>query len=418
MKCGFLREEHPNRTRGTTAVLLVITVPVMIGMAALAVDVGYMINLATEAQNTADAGALAGANALRNTDFEFAYVRTHEIIAHNQQRQGFTAPSDQIVQFGWWDTTTQTFTEMAAENLASANAARVVAVRNDTPLFFAALWGVTSTDMSREAVAMIQPSCGGIWGIDSVKVPGTVDIDSFDSTVEAYSAGTAASNGDLCSNGTITVGGAANVNGDIRTSEVVLNGGAMNITGVVEDALVFATPKPVDFGDALTNNDNATIGLTDAGTNPLDNSQVSNPGFYDLKLTDAENLTLAPGTYIFDDIEMSGSSTLTLTGPTTIYLDDDLQMSGTTVLNTTQNSADLMIICDGDVDGSTIQINGSAEFYGSIYAPESAIQLTGNADYYGAIVGGTVDFGGNFYFHLDESLPLAQKMKGNVFLVW
>ena len=306
---------------------------------------------------------------------------------------------------------------MAAEDLASANAARVVAVRNNAPLFFAALWGATSTDVSRAAVAMIKPSCGGIWGIDSVTVPGTVDIDSFDSTVETYSVGSATSNGDLCSNGTITVSGNASVQGDIRTSEVVLNGGAMDIAGIVEDALDLATPRPVDFGDALTNNDNHTIGLTDAGTDPLDNTQVSNPGFYDLKLTNSENLTLAPGTYIFDDIEMTGSSTLTLTGPTTIYLDDDFEMAGTAVLNTSQNSADLIIICDGDFDGSTIQINGSAEFYGSILAPESAIQLTGNADYYGAIIGRTVDFGGNFNFHLDESLELAQKLKGGVFLV-
>jgi hypothetical protein len=264
---------------------------------------------------------------------------------------------------------------------------------------------------------MVRPSCGGIWGVDSITVPGTVDIDSFDSTTGAYSAASARPNGDLCSNGTITVSGAATIDGDIRTSNVVLNGGAMNITGVVEDALVLATPTPVDFGDALTNNDNATIGLTDAGTNPLDNTNVSNPGFYDLILTNSENLTLAPGTYIFDDIDMTGTSTLTLTGPTTIYLDDDLKLAATAVLNTTQNTADLTIICDGDPDGSTIQINGGADFYGSIYAPNSTIQLTGNADYYGALIGGTVDFGGTFYVHLDESLPLAQKMKGKAFLV-
>ena len=417
MKRGFFAERHPNRRRGVTAVLVTVTLMVLVGMTALAVDVGHIVNLAAEAQNTADAGALAGAHALRGTVFDSAYAHTRAIIAHNQDRQGFSAPSDQVVEFGWWEAATETFTVMAAENLASANAARVVAVRNNAALFFAALWGTTSTDVSREAVAMILPSCGGIWGIDSVTVPGTVEIDSFDSTVEAYSEDSATSNGDLCSNGTITVSGNASIEGDIRTSEVVLNGGAMDITGITEDALDLTTPRSVDFGDALTDNDNHTIGLTDAGTDPLDNSAVSNPGFYDLRLTNSENLTLAPGTYIFDDIEMTGSSTLTLTGPTTIYLDDDLEMAGTAVLNTTQNSADLMIFCDGDSDGSTIQINGSAAFYGSIYAPESAIQLTGNADYYGAIIGQTVQFGGNFSFHLDESVKLAQQLKGGIFLV-
>ena len=191
----------------------------------------------------------------------------------------------------------------------------------------------------------------------------------------------------------------------------------MDITGVVEDALDLATPPPIDFGDIVTDNDNGTIGLTDAGTNPLDNSSVSTPGFYDLILNNDENLTLAPGTYIFDDIVMHGTSSLTLTGPTTIYLDDDLEMEGGTVINTTQNPADLTIIADGDWDGSNIKLTGNAEFYGSILAPNSAIQLTGNADFYGAIIGRTVDFGGTFAFHLDESLPIVSQMKDRVALV-
>ena len=65
MKRSFFGEKHPNRQRGATAALSVVIIPVLVGMAALAVDVGYIINLAAEAQNTADAGALAGAVALR-----------------------------------------------------------------------------------------------------------------------------------------------------------------------------------------------------------------------------------------------------------------------------------------------------------------------------------------------------------------
>ena len=64
-----------------------------------------------------------------------------------------------------------------------------------------------------------------------------------------------------------------------------------------------------------------------------------------------------------------------------------------------------------------MQLTGQADFYGSIYAPNATVLMAGGADYYGALVGRVIDFGGNFYFHLDESLPLAQKMKGNVFLV-
>lgn len=406
-----------SRRQGMVVVVVAVSLVTILLFGSLAVDVGYICALTAEAQNTADAGALAGADALRETEYDSILARVHDIIARNQESQGFSAPDDQIIEIGRWDASIQEFTAVLPSDAGSANAVRVVAVRNDVSLFFAALAGKTTTNISREAVAMFLPSCSGIWGIDSVTVPGTIDIDSYNSTEGAYTAGAAYQNGDLCSNGTITVQGTANVEGDIRTSEVVLNGGAMNVAGVVEDALDLAAPPPVDFGDVFTDNDNATIGLTDAGTNPLDNSSVSTPGLYDLVLTGDENLTLAPGTYIFDDIEMSGQSSLTLTGPTTIYLDDDLEAEGGTVINTTQNPADLTMIADGDTDGSNIKLTGNSEFYGAILAPNSSVQLTGIADYYGALIGCTVDFGGTFAFHMDESMPLASQMKDRVALV-
>lgn len=405
-----------SKRRGAVAVFAAISLVTLLLCASLAVDVGYICVLTGEAQTTADAAAYAGAGALRELEYDSIIARVNDIIARNQSLQGFSSPDDQIVQIGRWDRSTQTFVALPEEEVGSANAVRVVAVRNDVPLFFAALAGRSTTSVQREAVAMFLPLCSGLWGVDTVTVSGTVDIDSYDSTEGPYSGVAANQNGDLCSNGTITLQGNASIGGDIRTSEVVLNGGAISFTGVVEDSLELATPPTIDFGDAMTDNDNATIGLTDAGTEPLDNSSVSTPGTWDLILKNSESLTLAPGTYFFDDIQMTGTSSLTITGPTTIYLDDDLEMGGSTVLNTSQNTADLIIICDGDSDGSKIKINGNVEFYGSILAPESEIELKGNADFYGVIIGRTLDFGGSFAFHLDESLWIIHEMKDRVTL--
>ena len=49
--------------RGAVLVLVAGTMVVMLGFAALAVDVGYLMNARTEAQRTADAMALAAASA-------------------------------------------------------------------------------------------------------------------------------------------------------------------------------------------------------------------------------------------------------------------------------------------------------------------------------------------------------------------
>ena len=149
-----------------------------------------------------------------------------------------------------------------------------------------------------------------------------------------------------------------------------------------------------------------TIGLTDAGTDPLTSSNH-------LHLDAGENLTLAPGTYYFEHIRLTAPTSLTLTGPTTIYLVGNLDATSGAVINTTQNPADLTIISSGN----HIKMTGSVQFYGSILAPNAEIQLAGNADYFGALVGGSVDFGGNFSFHMDESLPLGNMLKGPVVLV-
>lgn len=403
----------PHQRRGVTAALVAIMLPVLLGVAALTVDIGSVYVVRAQMQDIADAGALAGASALRDQDHDSLYSRADDVIARNKEAFGFSSLSRTIV-VGRWDPTTLTFTPTSAEEIISANAVRVQAVRPDSPLFFAGVMNKHYTSIDREAIAMVRPSCAGLWGLDDVTVPGSVSIDSYDSTDGAYSAGSAEADGDVCSNGPITVQGSATINGDVLSAsgDVTIVGGSATITGIHEQQIEPILAPVIDFGDALANNNNDTIGLTDAGTDPLDNTNVSTPGFYDLILNDSENLTLAPGTYIFDDLILKSHSSLTLTGPTTIYLDDDLDIAGSAVFNTTQNPADLMIIVDGDVDGSTIELSGNSEFYGAILAPNSTIKLSGTADFYGNIIGGTVDFKGNFGFHVDKSLSLVNVLKG------
>ena len=56
------------KRKGTVIVMVAILMVVLIGCAALAVDVGYLYVARTELQRAADAGALAGAQGLRRTD--------------------------------------------------------------------------------------------------------------------------------------------------------------------------------------------------------------------------------------------------------------------------------------------------------------------------------------------------------------
>lgn len=395
------------RRRGVVAVLVGITLITLLLFASLAIDVGYICALTAEMQNNADAGAMAGASALREGDYAGYHDRALQIIALNQQPQGYLSLDDQVVEVGTWDKALLTFTALDPANAASANAVRVVGWRHDAPLFFAAIIGKTSTDVSRSAVALVTPSCNGLWGLNQITIPGSVMIDSYDSTDGAYSAGTAQQNGDVCSNGDIRVQGSADIYGDVLGNTVTEIGGALTISGIVEETVDTIDAPPVDFGDVATNNDNATIPLTDNG------SAAFNPAEKKLRIPAGDNLTLAAGTYYFTSIVFNAPSTLTLTGPVVFYLAGNFDASSSGILNTTQNPADLTIYSTG----TTINMSGGVSFYGSIYAPNATISLSGNTDYYGALVGGTVDFKGNFSFHVDESLQLVDTLKGPVILV-
>ena len=396
-----------HRRRGVTLVLVAVTVPVLLICAALTIDVGYIYTLRAQVQNTADAAALAGTLALKESQYGAFQTWALDVITRNQESFGFLSLDDQSIQVGRWDKWAQTFTPIDAANASSANAVRVLSVRSNAPLFFAALMGKHYTTINREAIAMVTPSCNGVWGADSVTVPGSVLIDSFDSTSGPYDSTTANSNGDVCSNGQITVSGSADIYGDVLATDVILSGGAIMVSGVTEDSIDPVVLPPIDFGDVETNNDNDLIPLTDNG------NVAFNPAEKKLHIPAHDNLTLPPGTYYMMGVQFDSPSTLTLTGTTVIYLTGSFDASGNGTINTTMNPADLTIYSSGN----SLTLTGGIAFYGSIYAPNATIKLAGNADYYGAMVGRNVDFSGNFSFHVDESAELMNVLKGPVLLV-
>ena len=395
-----------HRRRGAVVVFVAISLVTLLLCASLAIDVGYICALTAEAQNNADAAALAGASALKESTSDFR-ARALDVLARNQATQGFQSLDDQIIEAGRWDKATMTFSSLPDSQSASANAVRVRSVRADVPLFFASVMGHDVTTVQREAVALVTPSCQGVWGVNSVTIPGSVAIDSWDSSSGPYDPGTHTHNGDVCSNGTVTVSGSADVFGDVLASDIILNGGALTISGFTEETVDLAVAPPPDFGDIEVNNDNTSIPLTDDGFQAFNASEKK------LRIPSGDNLTLPPGRYFLTDLVFNAPATLTLTGPTEIYLTGSLDASGSGTINTTMNAADLTIISSG----TSVEIAGSVDFYGSIYAPLADVTLGGNADFYGTLVGGTVDFGGNFQFHVDESLSLLNSMKGPVLLV-
>ena len=67
MKKFTLLSKHTDE-RGAVAIIVGLVIVLLIGFAALAIDLGHLYVVRNEIQNAADAGALAGARFLYNND--------------------------------------------------------------------------------------------------------------------------------------------------------------------------------------------------------------------------------------------------------------------------------------------------------------------------------------------------------------
>jgi len=158
---------------GATAVYVAVVLVMLLGFAALGVDVNYLYGVRNELHNAADAGALAGASELFNSDGELtreaAIAEATRIATANQT--GNEAIVAETVETGHWSFTSRVFTasenttqldgwqEMSFSELdnnpAFINAVRVQTDRSDTPSFFANILGFDDFFISADAVAYI-----------------------------------------------------------------------------------------------------------------------------------------------------------------------------------------------------------------------------------------------------------------------
>ena len=153
--------------RGATAVLVALIMVVLLGIVALAVDVGYVMVTRNDLQNIADAGALAGTGELGHQYKEAAPgLPLTGLIANeiqqvaNQNIAGNRSISigASDIHLGQWDGSTNTFTS----TLVDPNAVRVIARRDDVlngPVgtFFARVFGRNDVSVRAFATAALTP---------------------------------------------------------------------------------------------------------------------------------------------------------------------------------------------------------------------------------------------------------------------
>jgi len=245
----------------------------------------------------------------------------------------------------------------------------------------------------------------GVAGMTGISMSGQADINSYDSSKGEYNElladGTRniGQEGDIASNGPITITGQSMVYGSANPGDGYPFSGTPNVTGTYG---TLQAPLTVDLipdtvmTDALDNNANSTVhthviidGVDTEVPYPLTNNALSVP---------SGEVCLSGGTYYFTSVNINGE--LSVEGPSSIYVVGDINIAGQGVVNTGTTPSDFLLYSTGSI----ITIAGQGAFYGAIYAPTATVTYSGQADFYGSIVCGFNADKGQAALHYDKAL--------------
>lgn len=156
--CRRLRPRRPTRRRGVVAVQVMTVSTIMIGMAALVVDMGYLWNVRADLQRTADSAALAAAAMLGEGSEAPTLARStaQEYVEANPVLNEPVAITLEDVTLGRANLVdgNYEFFEVADTEYPDAVSVRVSATRD---LFFARYFGRNQRTMAAEATALLVP---------------------------------------------------------------------------------------------------------------------------------------------------------------------------------------------------------------------------------------------------------------------
>ncbi len=162
MNRSLRRKSKRSTERGTVILLATATLLILVGMLALAVDIGYLMSGRGQLQNTVDAAALAGAQGLRTT-IEAAGARSHQELVTKNLAKEF-ASFNLVRKISGNQGLTLNDADISIDYPIDypIHQARII-IKNRTalPTIFGNVFGLSSFNVSAVAVASTFPVDGG-----------------------------------------------------------------------------------------------------------------------------------------------------------------------------------------------------------------------------------------------------------------
>jgi Flp pilus assembly protein TadG len=372
-------------------VLATISMVVLMGFAALAVDVGQFWTVRRSMQTAADAGAVAGAIALRLKQ------NTNAAAQSATSLNGFTNDSQGV---------TVTVNNPPAGGAYAGNSEYVeVIVAQPRPTYFMRVLGYSTVHVNARAVASSVNSPACVFALDPT-ASGALSVGGSSSmNLQCGAMVDSSSSSALSTNG----GGA------LTATSIGVAGGysgsgysPMPVTGIAPapDPLSYLQPPTVGSCNYTKYHDSTAKGTV-----------YLNPGVYcdGIQIDGGATYVFNPGMYILagGGFKVNSSATLSGTGVTfyntytSKYPYDGISFSGSTTVNFSAPTSGpyeaILFYQDPTVPtgsaGSTITGSSTSTFDGALYFPTTPLSYSGNSSSsgYTIIVGDTVSVSGNSY---------------------
>lgn len=384
---AFMRRTLAREQRGQAFVLVAIALVAILGMAALAVDVGNLWTTRRQMQSAADAAAMAAVDSIEMTGGTTNITSWAQAAA---AQNGFTDGST---------TTASTHTVNVAVynppqsgvDVGASNAVQVV-ISQKQPTYFMRVLGSSAVDVSTEATGVAMSSGSCIFALDptnsgAVTVGGggilTSQCGLYDNS-NSSSALTVSGGGSIVSPVVGVVGG-TNLNGGGSTSPVT------GIAAFGDPMSWVAEPTPASCTSYNTLIVNASTTLspgTYCGGIKINSTGVTvnfNPGTY---ITDGGGLTVVSGatvngsgvTFYLTGANKANSNPssyggVNIAGNTTVNLSAPCDSSGGGIPN-------MLFFQDrSETNGVASTINGGSgsTFSGIMYFPTTTLNYAGNS---------------------------------------
>ena len=159
---------RPDGERGFVAIVFAIVLPVLLGLAGLAVDAAYLRQINVKMKAAADAGAMAGAIAVKQ-DPAVTQATVETRARADTARLGYTHGTDGV--------TVTVNRPPASGNYSSQSDAVEVIIAQSRPTFFMRALGVDSKPVGARGVAYASGSGGGcVYALDSGKTSSALKL--------------------------------------------------------------------------------------------------------------------------------------------------------------------------------------------------------------------------------------------------